>query len=89
MPRVAFTANLQRHLACSAQSVPGGSVRSALENVFTQNPRLRSYILDDQGRVRQHVAIYLNGSRITDSVHLSDAVSEQDDIFVFQALTGG
>jgi sulfur carrier protein ThiS len=89
MPRVAFTANLQRHLSCPVQCVPGASVRAVLEAVFAAEPRLRSYILDDQDRVRRHVAIYVNGERIADRRRLTDPVTESDEVFVFQALSGG
>jgi hypothetical protein len=89
MARVAFTTNLQRHLECPVQQVPGGTVRTALDAVFAGNPRLRSYILDDQGRLRRHVHVYVNETRIADSVHLGDPVGDDDEIFVFQALTGG
>ena len=89
MARVAFTANLQRHLSCPDQMVPGSSVRSVLDHVFAAEPRLRSYILDDQERLRKHVAIYINGDRIVDRVTLTDPVADSDDVFVFQALTGG
>lgn len=89
MARVAFTANLQRHLSCPDQTAPGSTVRAVLDHVFTVEPRLRSYILDDQDRMRRHVAIYVNGDRITDRNRLSDAVSDNDEVFVFQALSGG
>ena len=89
MARVAFTANLQRHLACPVQDVPGASVRAVLDSVFAAHPRLRSYILDDQGRLRRHVHIYVNDARISDPVLLADAVGERDEVFIFQALTGG
>jgi molybdopterin synthase sulfur carrier subunit len=87
--RVSFTANLQRHLSCPDQTVPGCTVRVVLDQVFVTEPRLRSYILDDQGRVRKHVAIYINGDRIADRVTLTDAVTDADEVFVFQALSGG
>ena len=89
MARVAFTANLQRHLACPNQTAEGPSVRAVLEHVFATHPRLRSYVLDDQDRVRRHVAIYVNGDRIADRDRLSDPVGADDEIFVFQALSGG
>ncbi len=89
MVRVAFTANLQRHLSCPDQTVPGSTVRAVLDRVFAAEPRLRSYILDDQDRVRRHVAIYVNGDRIADRERLSDAVGDDDEVFVFQALSGG
>lgn len=89
MARVSFTANLQRHLSCPDQTVPGSTVRAVLDQVFVTEPLLRSYILDDQGRVRKHVAIYINGDRIADRVTLTDAVDDADEVFVFQALSGG
>ena len=54
-----------------------------------RQPRLRSYVLDDQDRVRRHVAIYVNGDRIADRDRLSDPVTDADEVFVFQALSGG
>jgi sulfur-carrier protein len=89
MARVAFTGNLQRHLECPLQTAPGHTVRATLEHVFAAQPRLRSYILDDQDRVRKHVAIYINGERIADRQRLSDPIGDDDELFVFQALSGG
>jgi molybdopterin synthase sulfur carrier subunit len=87
--RVTFTANLQRHLSCPDRTVPGSTVRAVLDQVFAVEPRLRSYILDDQDRVRRHVAIYVNGDRIADRERLSDPVGDDAEVFVFQALSGG
>lgn len=89
MPQLAFTPNLQRHLDCPPRAVAGATVAAALRAVFADNPRLRGYVLDDQDRLRQHVAIFVDGRMITDRVHLSDAVRESSEIFVMQALSGG
>ena len=89
MARVSFTANLQRHLSCPDQTVPGSTVQAVLDQVFATEPNLRSYILDDQGRLRKHVAIYINGDRIADRITLTDPVADADEVFVFQALSGG
>ena len=89
MARIAFTSNLQRHLSCMTENAAGNTVNAVLERVFERNPRLRSYILDDQGRLRRHVHIYVNDARISDLVHLTDPVGDGDEVFVFQALTGG
>jgi len=89
MPRVAFTPNLQRHLPCPPGRAEGETVRQVLETVFGGNPRLRSYLLDDQGRLRRHVVVYVNGRAVADRERLSDRVAEEDEVFVFQALTGG
>ena len=34
---------------------------AALDAYFATAPRVRSYILDDQGRLRRHVAIFIDG----------------------------
>jgi sulfur-carrier protein len=89
MPRVFFTANIQRHVACPETEAPGRSVREVLDNVFAANPPARSYVLDDQAALRRHMTIFVDGHAIRDRVRLSDPVGERSTIRVFQALSGG
>lgn len=89
MGRIRFTANLQRHVACPDQPIRGGTVRAALDAVFAGNPRLRSYILDEQGRLRRHVNIHIGQRAVADRTGLTDVVTDADDLYVFQALSGG
>jgi sulfur carrier protein ThiS len=89
MPVVAFTPNLERHLDVPKVVVPAGTVAEALEKIFEGNPRLRSYIVDEQGRLRQHVAVFVGGDLVRDRVRLTDLVQDHQDIFVMQALSGG
>jgi len=89
MPQIRFTANLQRHLEVPELIVTGDTVAEAFQQVFLGNPRLRSYLLDDQGSVRQHVAVFVDAKLIADRTHLSDAVKPDSEIYVVQALSGG
>lgn len=89
MATLSFTPNLQRHVETPEVSVRGATVRQVLDAYFERNPRVRGYVLDDQGAVRKHVAIFLNRGPIRDRTGLSDPVSEDDTIFVIQALSGG
>jgi molybdopterin converting factor small subunit len=89
MPTVAFTSALQRFMPVPAMNVAGLTVRQALDAVFAERPTLRGYILDDQGAVRRHVNVFVNGELIRDRVRLTDTVGDKDEIYVFQALTGG
>ena len=50
---------------------------------------LRSYILDDQGRLRRHVNVFVGGQMVADRLALSDPVGPRDEIYVLQALSGG
>lgn len=89
MPRVVFTSNLQRHLPCPDRDVGGSTVAQALGEIFADAPLLREYVLDEQGHVRRHVAIYVDGTRIADRSTLSDPVAPASEICVLQALSGG
>lgn len=89
MVKVVFTPNLRRHLQAPAAEVEGGTVRAALETVFAENPRLRDYVLDDQGGLRKHVTVFVDGEQVTDRTGLTLAVAPGAEIYVMQALSGG
>ena len=89
MPRVVFTANIQRHVFCPDAEGSGRTVREVLDNVFAENSQARSYVLDDQSALRKHMTIFVDGAMIRDRARLTDAVRETSTIYVFQALSGG
>jgi len=89
MPAVKFTQNLERHLSVPGQQVEAETVREALDRVFERNPKLRGYVLDDQGRLRKHVVVFVDGEMIVDRVGLSDRIEPSSELFVMQALSGG
>ncbi len=88
MVRVTIGSALQRHVPCPPVSVRASTVREALEQVFALEPRLRGYLLDDQGMLRRHMAVFVNGNRVKDRRTLADPVSE-GEVAVLQALSGG
>lgn len=89
MPTVHFTANLTRQTTAPVCEVAGATVHEALRAVFAQHPALRSYVLDDQGAVRQHVVVFVDGTAIADRRHLADVLKPESEIFVMQSLSGG
>lgn len=89
MPRVTFGSAIQRHVAIAPVEVSGACVREALEAVFTQHPRVKSYVLDDQSGLRKHMHIFVDGVAIADRRKLNDAVQPSSHIYVVQALSGG
>ncbi len=89
MAHVTFTDNIQRHVACPPMEVSGQTVREVLEQVFARQPLMRSYILDDQGGVRKHMVVFVDGKQIRDPAGLSDRVSASGTVYVMQALSGG
>lgn len=64
-------------------------MREALERVFMNLPELREYVLDDQGGLRKHVVIFVDGAQLADRRGLSDALRPAAELHVMQALSGG
>jgi len=89
MPVVRFTQNIQRHVACPTREVPGGTVRDALNAYFELHEQARGYVLDDQGRLRQHMAVFINGNQVQDRDRLSDPVPADAVLDLVQSLSGG
>ena len=89
MPTVTFAPALTRHVACPPQDVAAATLRAALDAAFAAAPALRGYVLDEQGAVRKHVAVFINGEMIASRTELARALQPGDRIQVIQALTGG
>lgn len=89
MAKILFTQQLRRFTEVPEIDTAAANLRAALEDAFTVNPRLRGYILDEQGRLRVNVAVFIDGRRLHDRVTLNDAISVGSNIHVLQALSGG
>ena len=89
MPTVEFAPALTRHVACPPQAVAAPTLRLALEAAFEAAPAMRAYVLDEQGAVRKHVAVFVNAKLIASRSDLEQALTPADKVMVIQALTGG
>ena len=89
MVTVEFAASLRRHVDCPPQLVEPGSLRAVLLAALRAAPRLTHYVLDDQGAVRKHVAVFVNQTMLQDRSRLDGAVQTGDKVLVVQSLTGG
>ena len=89
MPTVRFTEAIQRHVQCPTRHVDGATLKEVLNVYFSSNERARDYVLDDQGRLRQHMAIFIDGRQVRDRQTLSDEVAPDATVDLIQALSGG
>jgi molybdopterin converting factor small subunit len=90
MPHVKFTNHLQRFFPdLTAQAVPGQTVAEVVQALDQRYPGLAAYLVDEQGALRKHVNIFIGDELIQDRRHLQDAVSDHQQVFIFQALSGG
>lgn len=89
MPTVRFADSIQRHVECQTRQVDGDTIGAVLDGYFRDNGRARGYVLDDQGRLRQHMALFVDGRHIRDRTGLTDPVAPDAVIDLIQALSGG
>lgn len=101
MAKIVLAPALSRWLPPDAGGGPGGlsgervlgaeaaTVAEALAAAFAAHPGLRGYVLDEQGVVRHHVAVFVDGRALRDKHDLSQPVGPEAEIHVMQALSGG
>ena len=88
MATVRFTTAFQSHVACPPAEVAGATVGDALDACFAANPAVRGYILDEQGTLRKHVTVFVDGEQVRNRA-LSSPISDGAELYVMQALSGG
>lgn len=90
MPQVTFTRHLQRYFPDLAEGeYPGATVRELIDALEVRYRGISSYILDETGRLRRHVNIFVGEEPIYDRARLSDALAPGSKVFIVQALSGG
>ena len=92
MPRVEMTQHLYRFFPQLYQNpvvVPAGSVIKAILAINEIAPGFTDYLLDDNGALRRHVNLSIDGRMIIDKAALSDQIPENGTVYIFQALSGG
>jgi molybdopterin synthase sulfur carrier subunit len=66
-------------------TVPGATVGELLRALEASQPGLGGWILDERGRVRRHINVFVNGEYGRENT----AVGEDDRIDVLPAISGG
>jgi molybdopterin synthase sulfur carrier subunit len=80
---------LARHTECPSAVFTAETVAELFALYFQRWPGVRGYVLDDQGEVRQHVKVLVDGLNVKDRRKLTDRLSKDSEVYVFQALSGG
>ena len=89
MALIVFTQQLRRFTEAPEVDAPAATLRAALEAAFALNPRLRGYVLDDQGHMRANVVAFIDGRRCLNRIALDDPLAPDSRVHVLQALSGG
>ena len=65
--------------------VAGGSVGEVLRELERRYPRLEGWILDEHGRVRRHVNVFVDGERCREDAPVAPAAT----VHVLASISGG
>lgn len=89
--KLIFTQQLTRFTDAPEVDTSAAMLRAGLDAAFQLNPRLRGYVLDEQGHLRKHVVIFVDGVRVRDRDRAALAVPLLSDstVHILQALSGG
>jgi sulfur-carrier protein len=66
-------------------AVEGATVAEALRDLERAHPPLGGWILDERGKVRRHINVFVNGERAEEG----SAIGADDRIHVLPAISGG
>lgn len=87
---VHFTPHLKRFFPLpEAVEIEAGSLKDMVQRLEHRWPGLAFYLVDDQGALRQHVAIWVDGERLLDRSRFGEPLREGAVVHVMQALSGG
>jgi molybdopterin converting factor small subunit len=90
MPQVNFTYALKRFYPdLKPINISAANIAELVKGLDQPYPGLKDYLIDEQGRLRQHVNIFIGERLIKDKQQLSDTINEGDEVFIMQALSGG
>ena len=66
-------------------NVDGATVGQTIRALEAQHPKLVGWILDEQGRVRRHVNVFVNGERVREDAR----VQPSDHLYILPSISGG
>lgn len=91
MAHVTITRHLQRFFPTleETQEVPGATVGELLVELDRRYPGFSGYIVDETGRLRRHVNVFVREEPIYDRESLADELGPDDKVHILQALSGG
>ncbi len=85
MAKVMLRAPLSELCGGRAHAIAGSTVGEVLVALEREHPPIAGWVLDEQGRIREHVNVFVNG------IHGEERtpVAGDDHVHVLPAITGG
>jgi molybdopterin converting factor small subunit len=86
MAAVNLPSQLREHAGGARRvDAPGRTVGEVIERLEALHPALRGWIRDERAELRRHVNLFVDRERVS----LDHPISDDDELFVLQAISGG
>ena len=83
---VLIASPLRPYTGASAVEADGATLGAVLDDLDHRYPGIRFRMIDEQGKVRRHMRIFVDGMQVFD---LARALRGTEEICIVQALSGG
>ena len=84
--RVMIPGALRSYTEAGQAEARGATLALLLDDLERQYPGIRFRMVDEQGRIRRHIRIFINGAQEHD---LARTLHHRDEVIIAQALSGG
>jgi molybdopterin converting factor small subunit len=85
MAQVMLRAPLSELCGGRDHDIAGATVQEVLARLEQTHPPIAGWVLDEQGRIREHVNVFVNGTHGEERT----PVAADDRVHVLPAITGG
>jgi molybdopterin converting factor small subunit len=86
MVKVLIPGALRSYTERGQVEVSGTTVGAVLAQLDTRYTGIRFRIVDEQGQIRRHIRLFVNGVQVRE---LSQVLAATDELVIVQALSGG
>lgn len=84
--KVLIPSALRSYTQSGRAEAQGATLAALLDDLERQYPGIRFRMVDEQGRIRRHIRIFINGTQAHD---LTRGIGDSDEVIIAQALSGG
>jgi sulfur-carrier protein len=84
--KVLIPSSLRSYTGGMWAQAEGSSLAELLDDLDAHHPGLRFRMVDEQGQIRPHMRVFINGRAVK---ALDTAVAGDDEVAIVQALSGG
>lgn len=84
--RILIPGALLSYTGASQVDARGATLHAVFDDLEQHYPGIRFRVVDEQGQIRPHMRVFINGEQ---AMALAHPLSETDEVTLVQALSGG